>query len=109
LNEWFNPAAFTAPGNGQIGNVRKNSLFGPGYQSINLSVGKTFSLPWEGVKIQIRGDAQNAFNHTSWGQVGATGLTSPDPNGVYQGPTTQQITGDAISGRNIQLGARVSF
>jgi hypothetical protein len=109
LDEWFNPAAFSDPGPGGLGNVKRNSFYGPGYQSINLSGGKTFSLPWENVKIQIRADAQNAFNHTSWGQVGATGLSSPDANGVFQGPNTQQITGDAISGRNVQLGARVSF
>jgi hypothetical protein len=109
VNEWYNPEAFTKPPDGTIGNVRRNSLYGPGFRSINLSGGKTFSLPWEGIKMQIRADAQNAFNHTSWGQPGATGLASPDANGVYQGPTSSQITGSAISGRNVQLGAKVSF
>jgi hypothetical protein len=107
--QWYNPQAFTKPADGTFGNVRRNSLYGPGFQSINLSGGKTFTLPWEGISMQVRADANDVFNHTSWGQVGATGLRSPDASGVYQGPTTSQITGSAISGRNVQLKLRVSF
>ena len=109
LDTWYNPQAFTKPANGTFGNMRRNSLYGPGYRSINLSGGKTFSLPWEGIQLQIRADAQNVFNHTSWGQVGQLNLQSPDANGVYHGPNTQQITGSTISGRNVQLGARLTF
>ncbi len=109
LDTWYNPQAFTKPADGTFGNVRRNSLYGPGFRSINMSGGKTFTMPWEGIQLQIRADAQNVFNHTSWGQPGSTGLQAPDANGVYQGPITQQITGSAISGRNVQLGARLSF
>ena len=109
LDTWYNPTAFTKPADGTFGNVRRNSLYGPGFRSINLSGGKTFTMPWEGIQLQIRADAQNVFNHTSWGQPGSTGLQAPDANGVYQGPITSQITGSAISGRNVQLGARLSF
>ena len=107
--QWYNPQAFIKPADGTFGNVRRNSLYGPGFQSINLSGGKTFMLPWEGISMQVRADANDVFNHTSWGQVGAIGLRSPDASGVYQGPTTSQITGSAVSGRNVQLKLRVSF
>ena len=110
LTEWVNPAAFTKPADGTFGNVRRNSLYGPGFQSINLSAGKTFSLPWEGIQMQIRADAENVFNHTSWGNPGDTHLTSPDANGVYQATSNApQITSGAIDGRTLQLQVKVTF
>ena len=109
VNQWYNPSAFTKPADGTFGNVRRNSIYGPGFSSINLSGSKSFRLPWENMQIQIRADAQNVFNHTSWGQIGATGLLAADATGVYQGPNTSQITSSTISGRNVQLGAKISF
>ncbi len=54
--------------------------------SFNLSGSKTFSLPWEGVNIQFRADAQNAFNHPSYGVPGDTSL------GGSNGPGTPYTT-----------------
>jgi len=102
-NLWFNPAAFTKPANGTFGDVRRNSLRGPSSHNVNLSGRKTFTMPWEGIKLQIRADASNAFNSTSWGVPGATNLASPDANVVYSGPNTDQITGSSVSGCNVQL------
>jgi len=61
--QWYNPQAFTKPADGTFGNVRRNSLYGPGFQSINLSGGKTFTLPWEGISMQVRADAGNGDVH----------------------------------------------
>jgi len=115
-NEWFNPAAFMKPANGTYGNVRRNSLYGPGWYQVNLSGSKIFSLPWEGLKFQLRIDAYNAFNHTSWaapgGGSGHVGLQSPGgatAGTVYSGPTIGQITSSAVTGRTVQLGGRLSF
>ena len=115
VNEWYNPAAFTKPANGTLGNVRRNSLYGPGFLGVNLSLGKTFSL-WENVKLQVRADAANAINHTSPGvpespNSGNNGVTLTSSNGVgtaYAGPTPQ-IQHDAISGRTVQLAAHITF
>ncbi len=41
----------------RFGDVPRNSLYGPGLNIVNLSGSKTFSLPWEGIQIQIRADA----------------------------------------------------
>jgi Carboxypeptidase regulatory-like domain/TonB dependent receptor len=113
-NEWFNPAAFTVPANGTFGNVRRNSLYGPGIDNVTLSGSKTFSLPWEGIKLLIRADAYNAFNHPSFGPPGQSGQTLAAPGGAsvgtpYVGPTSGQITTLEVGARNVQLGARVSF
>jgi hypothetical protein len=115
VNEWYNPAAFTKPANGTLGNVRRNSLYGPGFLGVNLSLGKTFTL-WENVKLQVRADAANAINHTSPGapehpNSGYNGTILASSNGVgtpYAGPTPQ-IQHDAISGRTVQIAAHITF
>ncbi len=82
---------------------------------MNLSGSKFFSLPWEGVKFQIRIDAYNAFNHTSWAARGVgvgVGLESASVLPWAQftaGPAIGQITSSAVSGRTVQLGGRLSF
>ena len=115
-DEWFNPAAFTKPANGTYGDVKRNSLYGPAWYQVNLSGSKTFSLPWEGVKFQLRIDSFNAFNHTSWAAPGSgsgvVDLESPagaTAGTVYTGPTVSQIGSSAVSGRTVQLGGRLSF
>ena len=111
---WYNPQAFKKPENGTYGNVGRNVLYGPGLNVVNLSAHKEFALAnaWSHeVKLQIRADASNAFNHASFGV----------PNGVLTGATTAgtnytgvngngpQITSITEGGRNVQLGARLTF
>jgi hypothetical protein len=105
--EWYNPAAFVLPANGTFGDVRRNSLCGPGIREVNLSGGKTFSVPWEGIKLQIRADATNAFNHPSFGAPnetlsGASAVGQPFTN-------LSNITWTTVGGRTMQLTAHVTF
>jgi hypothetical protein len=109
ISNWFNPGAFAQPQNGTFGDAPRNSLYGPGLNVVNMSLSKTFSVPWEGVKIQIRGDAQNVFNHPSYGVPSDIGL------GGSAGPGTPYTTANValntvtVNGRNLQLGARITF
>jgi hypothetical protein len=112
IQEWYNPAAFTLPANGTFGNVRRNSLYGPGVELVNISAGKKFDI-YERVKLQIRADATNAFNHASFGfpnQNLSTGngqlAGQPYAEDSFNG---QQITGLQVGGRKLQLGARLEF
>jgi Carboxypeptidase regulatory-like domain len=98
--EWFNPAAFVAPGQYKFGNEGRNILRGPRFSDVDFSAAKTLYLPkLERGQIQFRFDATNALNHTSLGI----------PNTSIGGSTVGQITGAALSGRTLQLGARLSF
>jgi hypothetical protein len=119
VNEWFNPAAFSEPANGTFGDVKRNSLYGPGQNIVNLSAFKEFGLPWEGVKIKLSCAATNAFNHASFsnpggGLQGSPGVGQPyswyttDPNSGQQ-VGTQQINGTNVGGRYGELQLRLTF
>ncbi len=111
--QWFNPAAFTLPDNGTFGNVRRNTVYGPGLEYVNISAGKRFSL-YENLKLQIRLDATNAFNHPSFSNP--NGNLTPFTGQQVGQPYTQagassgtQLNGVSIGGRNLQGGLRLEF
>ncbi len=92
------PAAFAGPSFATFGNTRRNSLYGPGIEFLDLSLGKTFNLYKDRYRMQIRIDANNALNHPVFANP-STSLTGS--SGV--------ITGTQGAGRVIQLGGRFSF
>jgi Carboxypeptidase regulatory-like domain len=108
VNQWFNSAAFTKPADGTWGDVRRNSLYGPGLNVFNMSAAKSFGLPWEDVRIEFRADASNVFNHPSFQNPGGVHLGSS--SGVGNPYTsTDTISNVNVVGRNLQLMLRVSF
>ncbi len=65
----FNPAAFAPQPLGTIGDVRKNSLFGPHFRHFDFSVFKNFKVT-EGSSLQFRAEFFNLFNQASFGNPG---------------------------------------
>jgi len=96
--EWFNPAAFATPAAFTFGNVGRNTIYGPGRQTLDLALQREFSVT-EKIKFQIRAEAFNALNHTNLGT----------PNRFVNTPQFGTITEAATPPREIQLGARLSF
>ena len=88
--------------------VGRNTLTAPRFQRADMSIYKNFSLT-ERFKLQIRGEAQNAFNHTVY----------PTPNLYIEQATFLNVTsgenslGNQSSGaagpRVIKLGAKITF
>ena len=109
IDNWFNPSAFLEPPNGTFGNVKRNSLYGPGLDVVNLSGSKSFSLGREGMRLQIRADAQNAFNHPSFGVPSDASLGGSSGPGTPYTSGTTAIRTTTQGGRNVQLGAHLSF
>ncbi|HTS04707.1 MAG TPA: TonB-dependent receptor [Candidatus Eisenbacteria bacterium] len=108
IDGWFNPAAFSKPADGTWGDVRRNFLYGPGMNVFNMSMAKSFALPWEGVRIEFRADAANVFNHKSLGIPGGRNLGSAP--GVDEAYTSANSISTVTTGaRNMQLMFRVSF
>jgi hypothetical protein len=112
-NQWYNPEAFSNPGNGHFGNVGRNSLYGPGINTFNLSAHKEFIL-FEGfghtVNMQLRADAANAFNHASFGTPSGSLGGDHGAGTVYTSTGgSQAIGGTTVGGRDIQVSAHISF
>jgi len=96
-NQWFNPAAFAAPGAYLFGSSGIGILTGPSSQIANLSLNKKFRLG-ETRYLQFRWEAFNAFNHANYDNPTTTiGLS-----------TTGRIF-SARSARQMQLGLKVVF
>jgi outer membrane receptor protein involved in Fe transport len=120
-NCWFNPAAFADPAFGTFGNTGRNTLIGPGFTDVDISLAKEFAIR-ESWKLEISADAYNAFNHTNFGNpdanvgyLGCASLTTSCGAGNGGGladTTAGQITNPAGFNGNlriIQLGAHFIF
>jgi hypothetical protein len=97
-DRWFNPAAFATPAAFTFGNVGRNTIYGPGRQTLDVALHREFALS-EKLRFQIRGELFNALNHTNLGT----------PNRFVNTPQFGTITEAATPGREVQLGARISF
>jgi Carboxypeptidase regulatory-like domain/TonB-dependent Receptor Plug Domain len=95
---WFNPAAFVAPPAYTYGNAGRNSVYGPGLQTMDVGIVREFSLA-EKARFEMRGEFFNAFNHTNLGT----------PNRFVNTASFGSITEVATPGREIQVSARLSF
>ena len=95
---WFNPGAFAAPPAYTYGNVGRNSVYGPGMQTMDLALVRSFSLAQRS-RFETRAEFFNALNHTNLGT----------PNRFVNTSSFGSITEVATPGREIQLSARVSF
>ena len=97
-DRWFNTAAFSTPAAFTFGNVGRNTVYGPGRQTLDLALQREFAMT-ETIKVQVRAEAFNALNHTNLGT----------PNRFVNTPQFGTITEAATPGREIQLGLRLSF
>jgi hypothetical protein len=99
--QFFETSAFSAPAQNTWGNMNRNdSINGPGFWNVDLSLAKRFRLGGR-VMAELRADAFNAFNHANFA----------NPNGNFGQATFGQVT--ATNGsyipRLVRLGARVMF
>ncbi len=94
---WFNTAAFAIPPYGSFGNSGRNTLEGPGTQTVDLSLVKNTVLR-ESANLQFRVEAFNILNHTNFGL----------PDNFIGSPTFGQIL-SAGSPRRLQLGLKLLF
>jgi hypothetical protein len=76
--------------------VGRYALNAPGAWTLDATLGKSFQL-MERVRMQLRGDFFNAFNHTNLG-----GLVTDVSKATFG-----QLT--SASSRSVQIGARLSF
>jgi hypothetical protein len=97
-DQWFNPEAFSTPPAYAFGNVGRNTVYGPGMQTLDIALVRTFAIT-ERLRLQVRGEAFNTLNHTNLDA----------PNRFVNEPQFGTITDATTPGREIQLSARLSF
>jgi hypothetical protein len=98
---YLNKAAFqlvSAPNGNPIapGTLGRCAISGPGSWTVDLSLGKTFRVT-ERMRIQLRADAFNSFNH-------------PNPGGIVANLSSGSFgTINSFGFRTMQLGGRMNF
>lgn len=108
---YFSTPTYTAFSNSNSGTalpqtgIRRNSLTGPGYRDVDLTLAKAFGLPkmpvlGENAKLEFRMDTYNLFNNLNF-----------DPTRISNNIANANFGQDtsALAGRTITLGARFSF
>ncbi|MGE0043899.1 MAG: TonB-dependent receptor [Vicinamibacterales bacterium] len=94
---YLDPAAYALQALNTPGNAPRNSAWGPGYFTVDMSLVKRFSF--DGTHAaDIRLEAFNLLNHTNY----------KDPNGTW-GSSNFGVISDAYDPRVIQLAVRFAF
>lgn len=96
-NEWFNPAAFALPAFGTDGDLGRNTLVGPRYDSLDVSLIKNTRFG-ENRNVQLRAEFFNSLNHPNFDL----------PNNTIDSAQAGYIL-SAEASRQIQLGLKFLF
>jgi hypothetical protein len=98
--QWFNTDAYVdriAPGPFRYGTVTRNSVYGPGIKSFDMSINKNFQIGSD--RLEFRVEVFNLPNVAIWGQPGSQLRT----------PNYGVITSTRMDSRQIQLGLKYVF
>jgi hypothetical protein len=96
--EWFNPANYGDPAPYTYGNSGRESMVVPGYWNLDANLQKHFSIT-ESIKMLIRADAFNLFNHKNLGEPGHA-IDLPDYSGVITSSSAPRV---------VEVGSQISF
>jgi len=103
VNQYFDPSAFVLPPPGFYGNVARNTLIGPGYQDVDLTIEKAVSIGGSRNAL-LRAEAFNLFNRVNLGQPNTNVFTAA---GTVS-PSAGRIT-TALPARQLQFGIKFLF
>jgi hypothetical protein len=105
---WFAPAAFVNPPAGTFGTMQKNSLYGPGFASVDLSVFKNIPIK-ERMKAQFRAEMFNIFNRVNLANPSARVGSSLGLIGSTVGASSGQPGIGPGEPFNVQLAVKLLF
>jgi outer membrane receptor protein involved in Fe transport len=98
VDSWFNVAAFERVPAGVFGNAGRNSLYGPGYVTFDMSVQRRFPITGH-LAATLRWDVFNLFNRANFGTPNANVTAS-------NAGTISTLAGDP---RVMQFAIRIHF
>ena len=96
--QWFNALAFSTPSPYTFGNAGRNTVYGPGQQTLDAALARKLTLS-EKASLHLRLEAFNSLNKVNLGT----------PNRFVNTAQFGTITESSTPGRQIQLSARLSF
>ncbi|MBS1823075.1 MAG: TonB-dependent receptor [Acidobacteria bacterium] len=121
ISRWFDINDFVFQPAGTVSNQRRNQLYGPGLQRVDLSLFKNFDI-YERLKLEFRAEAFNVLNTTQFVNPSASlnivPCTSTAPcSGNYPVAGFQPVstfgtitsTANAYNPRLVQFAARLKF
>jgi outer membrane receptor protein involved in Fe transport len=106
-DRWFDPAAFAKPAVGTFGNLKRNSLRGPGYWRTDASLFKKFRFT-ENKELEFRIEAVNVFNHVNLANPNDFIGDPANPNS-NAGTITSTAYGGQDPQRNFQFALKFKF
>ena len=97
--QYFNPSCYALQPVGTLGNVGRDSLYGPAFVNVDFSIMKHTKIS-EKLDSEFRAEFFNIFNRANLGLPNAA---------VFTGPTAGQITTLATPPRQIQFALKLIF
>jgi hypothetical protein len=105
FNRFFDPTVFAEPVRGILGNAGRNLFRGPGINSWDMAMKREFRVR-EKIRLTLRMDTYNAFNHTQFASVNSTAQF--DANGNQVNTALGQVNG-ARASRRSEASIRLTF
>jgi len=102
VQTWYNQCAFAQPASFTFGNAGRNSLLGPGYGEVDLSLTKSFAIT-ERAHLDFKWDVFNALNRVNLANPTCAGAAFVDISDAGQ------ICSIVDFGRRMQLGVHLNF
>jgi len=106
-SNYINLNCFSLPLLGELGDLGRNTLRGPGFVDFDFSIFRNIALAQEKYRIQFRAEAFNFLNHPNYGV---------QTTGIFNGTITTPVSASAAlipptltTSRQIQLGVKFVF
>ena len=97
---------FSCPGLDTIGNIRRNTAWGPGFFNSDMSISKAVTFH-ERYELKFRMDAFNAFNHINLGSPNGQ-IDSSSSGSIGSGPFPAALSG-TTNPRQLQFTGHIQF
>jgi hypothetical protein len=101
---WYDPCAFSAPAAGTYGSVGRNTIIGPGLQTLDMALEKNFKIRERGV-VTFKAEMFNVLNHANFGLPNTTATTTTGTANPSGGLISYTVT----SARQLQFALRIGF
>ena len=111
VNGYANPAAFSVPAVGTLGNLQRDYLSGAGLVGLDMALLKDTRVEKisEQFRVQFRAEFFNIANHANFGLPNGIAFSQGPAGTGIPNSTFGQITYTTTSSRQIQLALKILF